>query len=140
MDQELPYWTTVVPQGGEYWSRILQEIHAVPYSGHPGVSNTILKARHQFWWKGMITDARDFVLSCPVCQQEKGSHMFLGGRLQPLEIPTQKWDQVVIDFVTDLPKDDGKDAVLTMVNKATKMVYFIPCPKSIIGKETAQLF
>ena len=40
----------------------------------------------------------------------------------------------------DLPEDDAKDAILTMVDKATKMVYFIPCPKSIIGKETAQLF
>ena len=104
MDQELPYWRTVVPQGGEFRSRILQEIHAVPYSGHPGVNNTILKARHQFWWKGMTTDAREFVLSCPVCQQEKGSHQLPGGRLQPLEVPAQKWDQVVIDFVTDLPE------------------------------------
>ena len=88
----------------------------------------------------MITDAREFVLSCLVCQQEKASHMLPRGRLQPLEIPTQKWDQVVIDFVTDLPEDDGKDAVLTVVDKATKMVYFIPCIKSITGKETAQLF
>ena len=88
----------------------------------------------------MITDAREFVLSCPVCQQEKASHMLPGGRLQPLEVPTQKWDQVVIDFATDLPEDDGKDAVLIVVDKATKMVYFIPCTKSITGKETAQLF
>ena len=61
-----------MPQGGEFRSRVLQELHAVPYSGHPGVNNTILKVRHQFWWKGMIADTRDFVLSCPVCQQEKG--------------------------------------------------------------------
>ena len=140
MDQELPYWRTVVPQGGEYRSRILQEIHAVPYSGHPGVNNTVMKARHQFWWKGMTTDAREFVLSCPVCQQEKGSHQLPGGRLQPLEVPAQKWDQVVIDFVTDLPEDEGYNAVLTVVDKATKMVYFLPCTKSITGKETAQLF
>ena len=88
----------------------------------------------------MSTDARDFVLSCPVCQQEKGSHLLPGGKLQPLEVPTQKWDQVVIDFVTDLPEDEGKDAVLTVIDKATKMVYFCPCTKSITGKETAQLF
>ena len=85
----------------------------------------------------MIADMREFVLSYPVCQQEKGSHVLPGGRLQPLEIPTQKWDQVVIDFVTDLPKDQGKDAVLTVADKATKVVYFVPCTKSITGKETA---
>ena len=30
--------------------------------------------------------------------------------------------------------------MLTVVDKATKMVYFVPCTKSITGKETAQLF
>ena len=140
IDQDLPYWRTVVPQGGEYRSRILQELHSVPYSGHPGVNTTILRVRHQFWWKGMIADTRDFVLSCPVCQQEKGSHQLPGGLLQPLEIPTAKWDQVVIDFVTCLPDDDGSNAVLTVVDKATKFVYFIPCSTEITGKETAKLF
>ena len=55
--------------------------------------------------------------------------------MQPLEIPTQKWDQVVIDFVTCLPECEGKDAVLTVVDKATKMVYFLPCTSLITGKE-----
>ena len=81
-----------------------------------------------------------FCTQLPRVSIEKALHLLLRGRLQPLEVPTQKWDQVVIAFVTDLPKCDGKDAVLTVVNKATKMVYFIPCTKSITGKETAQLF
>ena len=88
----------------------------------------------------MIADTRDFVLSCPMCQQERGSHLLPGGRLQPLEIPTQKWDQVVIDFVTDLLEDQGKDVVLTVVDTATKMVYFVPCTKLITGKEIVRLF
>ena len=46
----------------------------------------------------------------------------------------------MIDFVTDLPEDEGKDAVLTVIDKATKMVYFCPCIKSIIGKETTHSF
>ena len=69
-----------------------------------------------------------------MCQAEKGSHQLPGGKLQPLEIPTQKWDQVVIDFVTDLPENEGKDSVLIVIDKATKMVYFIPCTKSITGR------
>ena len=46
IDQDLPYWRKGVPQGGEYRSRILQELHSVPYSGHPRVSTTILRVRH----------------------------------------------------------------------------------------------
>ena len=130
-----------MPQGGEYRSRILQELHSVPYSGHPGVNTTILRVRHQFWWKEMIADTQDFVLNCPVCQQEKGSHQLPGGLLQPLEVPTAKWDQVVIDFVTCLPDDDGNNAVLTVVDKATKFVYFIPCSTEITAEVCAyQIF
>ena len=87
-----------------------------------------------------MVDIREFVLTCPVCQTEKGAHQTRGGLLVPLEIPTRKWDQVVIDFVTNLPDDEGQNAVMTMVDKATKMVYFLPCTNTITAKETAQLF
>ena len=88
----------------------------------------------------MVSDIRDYVLTCPVCQSEKSSTQIPGGQLVPLEIPVRKWDQVAIDFVTSLPEDDGYDSVMTVVDKATKMVYFIPCTKTITAKETAELF
>ena len=88
----------------------------------------------------MVADIRDFVLSCPVCQTEKGSHQLPAGQLVPLEIPVKKWDHVVIDFVTCLPEDNGFNAVMTVVDKATKMVYFLPCTNTITAKESAQLF
>ena len=52
----------------------------------------------------MITDVCDFVLDCPVCQVEKGSHLKPGGQLQPLEILVRKWDHAVLDFVVGMPK------------------------------------
>ena len=82
----------------------------------------------------MTTDAREFVLSCPVCQQEKGLHQLPGGRLQPLEVPAQKWDQIVIDFVTDLPKDEGCNAVLTVVDKAQKWCIFYLAPSRLLAR------
>ena len=52
----------------------------------------------------MTADVREFVLDCPVCQIEKGSHLKLGGQLQPLELPVRKWDHVVLDFVVGMLK------------------------------------
>ena len=88
----------------------------------------------------MVADIREFVLSCPICQTEKGSHQAPAGQLVPLEIPVKKWDHIVIDFVTCLPEDNGYNAVMTVVDKATKMVYFLPCTNTITAKESAQLF
>ena len=35
---------------------------------------------------------------------------------------------------------DGKDAILTVVDKATKMCHFIACAKTISAKEVAKLY
>ena len=52
----------------------------------------------------MAADVREFVLDCPVCQVEKGSHLKPGGQLRPLELPVRKWDRVVLDFTVEMPK------------------------------------
>ena len=63
-----------------------------------------------------------------MCQLEKGVHQLLGGKLQCLAISTHKWDQGLIDFMTCLPEKEGQDTMLTVINKAAKMVYSPPYP------------
>ena len=52
----------------------------------------------------------------------KGSHLKPGGQLPPIELP----DHVVLDFVVGIPKQEGFDVILTVVDKATKMCHFLP--------------
>ena len=58
----------------------------------------------------------------------------------PLALLTRKWEHMVIDFVTGMPDDQGMNAIMTVVDKATKMTHFIPCSETITAKETAQLY
>ena len=88
----------------------------------------------------MTQEVRQFVLDCPVCQVEKGSHLKPAGKLMPLEVPVRKWDHVVIDFVVGLPVQDNCDTICTVVDKATKMCHFIPCTEKISAKQVAQLY
>ena len=56
------------------------------------------------------------------------------------QIPEEKWKEISIDFVTDLPVSSGnKDTILTIVDKATRMVHLVPCRKNITAVATAQL-
>ena len=119
------FWRTVIPNEIEVKRMILKELHCVSYSGHPGFTRTLEIAKQFFYWKYMSPDVRDFVLDCPICQVEKGSHSNPAGELQPLEVPSRKWDHIAIDFVTRLPMCDGKDTILTVVDKATKMCHFL---------------
>ena len=134
-------WRMVIPLQEDIKQKILSKIHSIPYAGHPGYNRTLLIARRWFWWKGMAEDVREFVLSCPVCQIEKTSHLRPGGTLQPLDIPSRKWDTVVLDFITGLPLTTrNHDTILSIVDKATKMVHFIPCNISVTGAQAAKLY
>ena len=69
----------------------------------------------------MKRDVAQFVFKCVVCQQVNAEHQILGGTLQPLPIPTWKWDYVTIDFVTSLPQTRQKhDAIWVVVDRLTR--------------------
>ena len=134
------YWRTVIPDDPEIKKTDLKELHCVPYSGHPGFARTLEVVRTSFYWKHISQDVRAFVVDCPVCQTEKSSHLQPAGRLMPLALPTRKWEHVAIDFVTGMPDDGGMNAIMTVIDKATKMAHFIPCSDTITAKGTAQLY
>ena len=134
------FWRTVVPNVQEIKLQLLRELHAVPYAGHPGYTRTLEIVKQFFYWVNMTTEVRDFVLDCPVCQVEKGSHQKPGGKIMPLDLPARKWDHVAIDFIVGMPRQDNYDAILTVVDKATKMCHFIPCTEKISAKEVAQVY
>ena len=117
--------------------QLLREIHAVPYAGHPGYTRTLEVTKQFFYWVNMTTEVRQFVLDCPVCQVEKGSHLKPSGKLMPLDLPGRKWDHVAIDFVVGMPVQNQYDTILTVVDKATKMCHFIACTEKISAKEVA---
>ena len=139
--QDGPYWKMVIPDDNEIKKVIMNELHSVPYAGHPGVAKTLEHTARYFFWKGMSADVRDFVLQCDACQVEKADHRKYAGPLQPLQVPERKWSEVAVDFVTGLPRSSsGNDAVLTAVDRATKMAYFLPCQSTIDARQIARLF
>ena len=88
----------------------------------------------------MAGDIREYVESCPTCQLEKVDHTMKKGNLQSLAIPEAKWQEVSVDFVTDLPvASEGEDSIMTVVDRATKMVHLIPCQKTTTAGEAARL-
>ena len=88
----------------------------------------------------MLGDIRQFVENCSVCQMKKSDHALAKGKLMSTEIPEKKWKENSIDFITDLPMSSGnKDTVLTIVDKATRMVHLVPCRKSITAVAIAHL-
>ena len=53
---------------------IQDEIHKIPYSGHPGYQKTITMLRKEYFWPNMKTEVAEYIARCFECQQVKIEH------------------------------------------------------------------
>ena len=70
----------------------------------------------------------------------KSDHRKITGLLQPIPIPTRRWEQITTDLVTDLPESHGHTAIAVFVDCLSKMVHFAPCRKEVTAEGYARLF
>ena len=61
---------------------------------------------------------------CLVFQQNKVETIKTPGPLQPLSIPSQHWEEISMDFITSLPKSEGKSVIMVVVDRITKYAHF----------------
>jgi hypothetical protein len=68
------------------------------------------------------------VEECLVFQQNKVEIIKTLGLLQPLSIPSQRWEDVSMDFIIGLSKYEGKSVIMVTVDRLTK--YTLLCTLS----------
>ena len=120
-------------------SEVLQWAHASRLTCHPGIQRTRDVLLQRFWWPTLLEDTREYVRACQTCNQNKPLRQAPAGFLQPLPVSHRPWSHISVDFVTGLPPSDGKTAILTIVDRFSKMAHFVSLPKLPSAKETAQL-
>jgi hypothetical protein len=76
-----------IPSCDELRRFIMDELHKIPYTGHPGYQKMIIATRKQFYWPGLKKDIDDYLAKCLECQQVKVEQRHPVGLLQPLPIP-----------------------------------------------------
>jgi transposase InsO family protein len=119
---------------------ILTTVHDSPLAGHQGFFKTYKQIRERFSWKGLKQDIMRHVSECVTFQQNKSKHALPTGLLQPLPIPEKKWESISMDFITDLPKVQGKDSIYVVVNILTKFSHFYAIPIEYIVVQVAKIF
>ena len=62
------------------------------------------------------------------------------GKLMPNFILEKPWTHILADFITKLPLAQGYSSILVVVDRLTKMVYFIPTTEKTLAKDLARLF
>jgi hypothetical protein len=84
-----------------------------------------LKTR--FLWTKMKKEIVAYVARCDSCCRVKAIHMKPAGLLQPLSIPSWKWDDISMDFIVALSNTKkGHDSIWVIVDRLSKSAHFIP--------------
>ena len=130
-----------VPQLGGNRQILLEEAHKSKFSIHPGATKMYRGLREDYWWPCMKRDVARCVEECLTCRKVKAEHQRPHGKLQPLEIPVWKWEQITMDLITKLPKTPrGFDAIWVIVDRLTKSAHFLPIQESSSAEKLAEIF
>ncbi|XP_052627225.1 uncharacterized protein LOC128133734, partial [Lactuca sativa] len=77
------------------------------------------------------------VVADPTVAEHQRPH----GKLQPLEIPEWKWEQITMDFITKLPRTArGVDAIWVIVDRLTKSAHFLAISESSSAEKLAEIY
>nr|GEW79415.1 putative reverse transcriptase domain-containing protein [Tanacetum cinerariifolium] len=95
-----------LPCYGDLRSVIMYESHKSKYSIHPGSDKMYQDLKKLHWWSNMKADIATYVSKCLTCAKVKAEHQRPVGLLVQLAIPEWKWDNITMDFITKLPREN----------------------------------
>ena len=133
----------VVPNQRSLVHELVRLHHDEQSAGHWGVQKTLELLQRKFKWEGMQQDVEEYVQTCSVCQGNAAPKHKPYGQLSPLPQPSRPWKEISMDFITQLPVSMvgacEYNAILTIVDRYTKMAIFLPVQDTIDAAEMAEL-
>ncbi|GKD87584.1 putative reverse transcriptase domain-containing protein [Tanacetum coccineum] len=114
-----------LPCYGDLRSVAMHESHKSKYSIHPN----------------MKADIATYVSKFLTCAKVKAEHQRPSGLLVQPAIPEWKWDNVMMDFITKLPKlSQGFDTIWMIMDRLTKSAHFFPIRENDPLDKLARLY
>ncbi|GJQ98165.1 putative reverse transcriptase domain-containing protein [Tanacetum coccineum] len=95
-----------IPCYGDLRSVIMHESHKSKYSIHPSSEKMYQDMKKLYWWLNMKADIATYISKCLTCARVKAEHQRPLGLLVQPAIPEWKWDNITIDFITKLPREN----------------------------------
>lgn len=119
---------------------ILHTYHDSVLGGHSAFLRTYKRLTVDLYLEGMKSDVKKYVEECLICQQNKNLAVSSVGLLQLLDVPTRIWEDVTMGFIEGLPKYEGCDAILVVVDRLSKYVHFLAIKHTFTAKTVAAKF
>jgi hypothetical protein len=121
-------------------TKIVAAMHDSVLGGHSGIHATYHRLKKLFIWKGMKMDVQSYIQQCIICQKAKCERLHPARLLQPLPVPQGAWQDLTMDFIETLPKSEGYDTIMVVVDRFSKYAHFMPLKHPFSAPSVAQIF
>ena len=129
-----------VPKDEELRAEVIRLHHDMPAAGHGGRWKTVELVTRNYWWLGVTRDVGKYVEGCDLCQRMKNRTEEPAGKLKLSEVPQKTWTHLMVDFITKLPVVAGKDTILVVCDRLSKMTHFVATTERTSVEGLARLF
>jgi len=128
-----------VPKEEELRAEVIQLHHDVLAVGHGGRWKTVELVTRNYWWPGVTRDIGKYVEGYDLCQRMKNRTEEPVGKLKLSKVPQKMWTHLMVDFIMKLPVVAGKNAILVVCNRLSKMMYFVATTEGTLAEGLARL-
>ena len=87
-----------------------------------------------------MRDVGRYIEGCDLYQRMKNRAEELVGKLKLSKVLEKPWTHLMVDFITKLPVVAGKDTILVVCERLSKMIHFVAMTEGILAEELVQLF
>ncbi|GJT52146.1 putative reverse transcriptase domain-containing protein [Tanacetum coccineum] len=116
-----------IPCRGNLRELIIHESYKSKYLIHPGSDKMYQDLKKLYRWPNMKAEISTYVNKCLTCAKVKAECQKPSGLLVQHVIPVWKWENIIMDFVTKLPKTStGQDTIWVIVDRLMKSAHFLP--------------
>ena len=129
-----------VPKDKELRAEVIQLHHDVLAVGHVEKWKMVELVTRNYWWPGVTRDVGKYVEGYNLCQRMKNRAEKLVGKLKLSEVLEKLWMHLTVDFITKLPVVAGKDMILVVCDRLSKMTHFVATTEGPSAEGLARLF
>jgi len=107
---------------------------------HPEQQRMLELIKRNYWWLGIKNNIKKYVQECIKYQQNKVQHMKKVGELHLLETLEGPWQEIRINIIGPLPKSNGLDTIVVIVDQFTKMIRLKVTTTAVLLEDIAKIY
>ena len=129
-----------VPKNEKLRAEIIQLHYDILVAGYGSRWKMTELVTRNYWWPGIMRNIGRYVERCNMCQRIKNRIEEVAEKLKLSEMPEKPQIYLMVDFITKLLLVAGKNAILVVCDKLSKITHFVATTEGTLVKRLAKLF